>query len=135
MNDTYCETQNCVDRLLKEYKKHGQLIVAFDFDSTVAPYPSDSGQVTARVWRLLHACEKRKFHIVIYTASTPDRFDMMRAHLTERGITVASINENPFPLPFGDHGKLYFNILLDDRAGLQSACETLEAFFNQLQPD
>jgi hypothetical protein len=43
----------------------------------------------------------------------------------ENNITIASINENPIDLPFGNNGKIYYNILLDDRAGLGQALDTL----------
>lgn len=33
--DHYFDTQNCVDRLMADYRKHNNLIVGCDFDDTV----------------------------------------------------------------------------------------------------
>jgi hypothetical protein len=41
-------------------------------------------------------------------------------------LVIDSINENPINLPYGHHGKIYANIYLDDRAGLNEALNILE---------
>ncbi len=125
MSDPYLKEKNAVERLLKEYRKHPRLIVAVDFDDTVFDYHG-GGDNHERVLQLLRECKKHNFYIVVWTASDPSRFDEMKLFLSDRGIKIDSINENPIPLPFGNHKKIYYNILLDDRAGLRSAVDTLE---------
>lgn len=134
VNDPYLLNQNCVERLLREYHKHGKLIVAVDFDDTVFPF-NNSGNIHNRVFELLQECQKREFYIVLFTASSPDRFDMMRDYMKYRGIIISSINSNPIPLPFGHNGKIYYNIFLDDRAGLGQSCDVLAAFLAQIWSD
>lgn len=128
MTDPYLITSQCAKRLLKEYERHPKLILAVDYDSTVFPYghPDDTHE---HVLSLVKEAQRRGFYIVLFTASAPERFPAMRAFMAAQGITVDSINENPIPLPFGHHGKIYYNLLLDDRAGLGQACETLEYLF------
>jgi hypothetical protein len=41
------------------------------------------------------------------------------------GIRVDSINRNPIDIPYGNNSKIYANIFLDDRAGLEEAKEIL----------
>lgn len=131
MNDPYTDTDLCVNRLLREHSKHPRLIVACDFDDTVFPYHGGSS-THERVIRLLQRCSARDFHIVVFTASSPDRYPFMQTYLSERGIKVSSVNTNPISLPFGNHGKVYYNILLDDRAGLGQACDVLEGLMDRL---
>ena len=125
MSDPYLNQKNAVERLLNEYKKHKRLVVAVDFDDTVFDYHG-GGENHGKVLQLLRDCKKHNFYLVVWTASDPSRFHEMRVFLSDRGIHVDSINENPIPLPFGNHKKIYYNILLDDRAGLKSAVDTLE---------
>lgn len=125
MSDPYTTTLRCVNRLYREYKRHPRIIVACDFDDTVYPY-HDKSETHERVFSVLRECQKHNFYIVLWTASAPERFDFMKNFMNENGIKIDSINENPIPLPFGNNGKIYYNILLDDRAGLGSALDTLE---------
>ncbi len=125
MNDPFTTTSKCVERLLKEYNKHNRLIVAVDFDDTVFDYHS-GGSGHERVLNALRECKKLGFYLVVWTASDPSRFDEMKVFMHDRGIKIDSINENPIPLPFGNHKKIYYNILLDDRAGLGQSLDTLE---------
>jgi hypothetical protein len=118
------DTEVCMTRLFNEWKKHPRLIIACDFDDTAFPY-RDKDDTHYLVFNLLRECQKLGFYIVLWTASAPERHDFMRAFMRDRGIEVSSINVNPIPLPFGNHGKIYYNILLDDRAGLGQAYNIL----------
>ncbi len=125
LTDPFLSTDLCVQRLLDTWIKHGQILVALDFDDTVFPY-HDQTHIHPRVLQLVRDCAAEGALIMVYTASSPDRFAMMVEFLSERGIPVAAVNEHPFPMDYGNWGKLYYNILLDDKAGLLSAVETLE---------
>lgn len=132
MTDPFATTSKCVERLLKEYNKHNRLIVACDFDDTVFDYHG-GGDNHQRVLDLLHECKKLKFYVVIWTASDPSRFEEMRKYMQSEGIKIDAINENPIALPFGNHKKIYYNILLDDRAGLGQSLDTLETVINTIK--
>lgn len=119
--DTYFDQLRAIDRLYKEYLKHKSLLIAVDFDDTVFDF-HDEGTNHRLVLELLKECGELGFYITIYTASTPDRYNFMREYFAKDGIPVHSINKNPIEnLPYGHHGKIYYNIFLDDRAGLYSA--------------
>ena len=126
MESPYLSHRNCVKRLWKEYIKHKSLIVACDFDDTVWPFHNQA-DTHKLVLNLLKDCSDLGFHIVIYTASKPERFDFMRRTLENAGIRVASVNKNAFDLPYGNDGKIYYNILLCDRAGLASSFKILNS--------
>ncbi len=124
--DTYMNPAACVDRLWREYTKHGRLIVATDWDETCQAF--HGGTTHDMIIDLLRRCSALGFHIYIFTASNPERWPAMKAQAKEWGITVADgVNVNPVPLPFGNWGKPYWNCLLDDRAGLSAAYQTLLA--------
>lgn len=122
--DPYMNHDRCVQRLWNEYTKHGKLIVALDIDGTVFDYHAQD-DTYPRVIQLMRDCEALGFYIVVFTARGPDELPHAVDHVKSLGLTVASVNSNPFPLPYGNNGKPYYNILLDDRAGLASAYATL----------
>lgn len=125
MTDPYLNHAHCVARLIREWEKHGRLIVALDYDGTCRPFPESDEHTHELVLGLARECSDLGWHIVIWTASNPSRYPMMREHLAREGIKVASVNENPITLPFGLWGKIYYNVLLDDRAGLAAAYAAL----------
>jgi hypothetical protein len=125
LTDPFTEATACTVRLFSEWKRHPKLIVAVDFDSTVFDY-YQGGHSFQRVLDILRKCKLLGFYVVVFTAADPSRFEFMKNFLLDKGIEIDSINQNPIPLPYGNHGKIYYNILLDDRAGLSSALDTLE---------
>jgi hydroxymethylpyrimidine pyrophosphatase-like HAD family hydrolase len=132
MTDPFTSTSNIVKRLHKEYKKHPKLIIAVDFDDTVYDFHK-RGALHERAINVVKQCAALGFYVVLWTASAPERFDFMRTYMKDNGIHVDAINENPIKLPFGNNGKIYYNILLDDRAGLGQALDALEIFLDNIQ--
>lgn len=124
-SNPFLTTDACVSRLLKEYDKHKSLIIACDFDNTVYDYYNQDTDYTYIV-EILKQCSLLNFHIVIFTAADKDRWEGMQEYCQNLGFKVSSINKNPVELPFGHHGKIYYNLLLDDRAGLGQSLEILE---------
>lgn len=135
MPNPFLTLDGCVDRLVREYKKHGKLIICVDFDDTLfnfhsGDYTLEQNEIDHKqVLDLLRECKRRGFYVTIFTASVPTRWERMRKYCSDMGIEVDSINKNAIELPYGNHGKIYYNILLDDRAGLYAAVETLQKFF------
>ncbi len=134
LNDPYTFTDHCVARLWTEYQKHPRLIVAIDIDDTCFDFHSKN-RTYPRVIKLLLECEALGFYLVIFTARAPENIPHAVDYIKGLGLTVASVNTNPFPLPYGNNGKPYYNILLDDRAGLGQACETLSRLIAMIKRD
>lgn len=86
--DKYLIAEAAYERLKEEYFKYGNLIIAYDFDNTVYDYHN-----------------------------TGERYDFIRKYLQENDIPFDSINEDAPHISFTGR-KIYYNILLDDRAGL-----------------
>lgn len=108
-------------RLISEYERYKTLIVGFDFDNTVFDYHENGGDYS-EVIDLLRKCKKLNFILCLFTVG--DRLDWKYKVCSRLGITPDYINESP--IKFEGGGKPYFNILLDDRAGLESAYNTLK---------
>lgn len=134
MTDPFTSTSNIVKRLHKEYKKHPKLIIACDFDDTVYDFHK-LGTLHERAINVVKQCAALGFYVVLWTAAAPERFNFMKKHMQDNGIHVDAINENPIKLPFGNNGKIYYNILLDDRAGLGQALDALEIFLDNIWND
>ena len=130
--DPYLHVHDCAIRLFVEWQKHPQLIVAVDFDDTVFDFHL-SGSTHEKVIALLKRCQALGFYIVLFTASAPERHKFMNDHMLGQGIVLDSINKNPIPMPYGNHGKIYYNILLDDRAGLGQAYDTLTELLKMIE--
>lgn len=132
--DPFMDRDYCVQRLLKEYREHGKLIIAVDFDDTVFDFHS-AGHRYDRVIALLKRCQALGFYIVLFTGSHPDKYAMQIEYLILRGISIKHVNQNPIPLPFGNHGKMYYNCLLDDRAGLGHAYVILSSVVAEIEKE
>jgi hydroxymethylpyrimidine pyrophosphatase-like HAD family hydrolase len=111
-------------RLIKEWEQHGKLIVAYDFDGTVHDYHKE-GNKYDQVIELLRECKKLGCYLIVFSTSEPERHDFIKNYLDRWDIPYDAVNENMPGLPFKG-GKIYYNILLDDRAGLESAYYSLK---------
>lgn len=122
-NDYFIDDKNCSERLFHEWKKYGKLIVAYDYDNTVFDY-NHMGNKCERVIELLRECYRYGFYLTVFTSCNDDRMLEIKEYLESNNIPYDSINETPDYIPFRGR-KVYYNILLDDRAGLSSAYNTL----------
>jgi hypothetical protein len=123
VSDFFLDDKNCIDRLFEEWKKYGQLIVAYDYDSTVFDYYK-KGWKFKKVIELIRDCKRMGFHLTLFTSCNDDRMPEIKKYLADNDIPYHSINETPDYIPFRGR-KVYFNILLDDRAGLSSTYDQL----------
>jgi len=119
-----------LQRLVDEWVQHDRIIIAVDFDDTIFPFRLVTDQHEERIERtraLLRHCAAIGARIVIHTASASDRYGFIRDFCEAHGIHVEAINENLPGLKYGNSGKPYANIYLDDRAGLEAALDILGA--------
>jgi hypothetical protein len=133
MRNPYLTIEGCVDRLYKEYQKHPRLIVAVDHDDTVFDY-HNNGYDYSDTTDVLKRCQELNFYIVVFTGTPKEKWDDIFAFWDKQlGIPITCINRNPIKLPFGNDGKIYYNILLDDRGGLGQSIEILNRLINKIQ--
>lgn len=119
-----------IDRLVREWRKHGKLIIACDFDDTLKPYSLTDEENLFRMKRTLNIlkdCISTGAHVIIYTARRKDKFPEIEDWCKENELPIYGINVNVEGIPFGNDQKPYANIYLDDRAGVEYALMVLAA--------
>lgn len=126
MQHPYLSDEACIYRLVDEYKKYGSLVIAYDFDNCIFDYHS-KGHNYSEVIDLLRQSKELRFYMICFTAEQD--LQKVNSFLSENNIPVDSINENP-PFFKSNSRKIYFNLLLDDRAGLFSAYIQLKETIN-----
>lgn len=110
-------------RLVEQYQKNDKLIIAYDFDDTVSPYYSKSCFRAASAIRA--AKDHLNAYLIVYTCNADH--EKIKKYLNDNNIPWDAINENaPFIHFCDEKSKLYYNLLLDDKAGLHQAIEDLE---------
>jgi hypothetical protein len=130
----FCDTNKSSVRLYNVWAKHKKLIVAVDFDDTLKPFTKiEDNEDYEEVWSVLRKCNELGFYVVLFTASVPQRYQMMLEWCAEKRIKIDSINSNPVPLKDGNNGKIYYNILLDDKAGLGQSLNILNQTFTRIR--
>ena len=111
------------NRLKEAYLEHDRLIIAYDIDDTVRPYKSKSCEETKKLIR--RAKEVLNPYFIIYTANPHNEKNIQ--FLNDENLPFDAINENvPEIGRYGDGLKIYYNLFLDDKAGLAEAYEALD---------
>lgn len=120
---------------MREWRLHKRLIVAVDFDDTVFDYHK-VGLDAMEVIQLLRECKQLGFYLILFTAAPKvDDWAVQRQYMRDIGCAVDTVNANVMELPFGNDGKPYFNIMLDDRAGLGQAYDVLTRVITLIQSE
>ena len=128
MEDRYLNDEETYNRLMIEYKKYDSLYVAFDFDNTVYDYHK-TGDTFPKLEELLIKCRRFNMKLILFTANEGEKLPEIINYCKERGYEPDYINDNPmFPTR-----KPYYNILLDDRAGLKSSYDILSKLLFQIE--
>lgn len=132
MKNPYLTVDGCVSRLYNEFKKHPKLIVACDHDDSVFDF-HNKGYDYSDTIEALKRCQQHDFFIVVFTGMPKEKWNDIFKFWDDLGIKITGINTNPIKLPFGNDGKIYFNILLDDRAGLGQSLEILNKLIDKIE--
>ncbi len=122
--DPYKNFNRSYERLKSEFEQHGRLIIAVDFDDTVYNTHNHDGWCYLGVIQTLIRW-KDHAEIIAWTASLPERYDLIRSVFNAFGITLSGINVNAQGIE--QRGpKIYANVYLDDRTfGLGEALKAL----------
>lgn len=121
-----------LSKLITAYSKHNSLIVGVDFDDTIFPFSKSEENVERcrRVVNLLLSLKQEMgVDLVLCLYSVADAQSLVyKEHIMDLyGLKPQYINEGPIDSHWGSK-KPFFNILLDDKTGLNDSMKTLEAF-------
>lgn len=121
--DDSLEDDFLYERLVKAQDEHERLIIAYDIDDTVRPYKSKSCDMVKDLIRRAETLLNPYF--IVFTAN-PHKEENI-AFLEAEGLPYDAINENAdFIGRYGEGLKIYYNLLLDDKAGLKEAYDALD---------
>lgn len=130
MSDPFLSRQRVFNRLLNEYHKYGNIIIAYDFDYTVHNYRGEDYEYDL-VIELLQKWQPYA-KLVVFSASPEERYKYIRNYLEANDIPYDAINEDVLTEKREPTRKIYYNILLDDRAGLAEAYEILSDLYDTI---
>ena len=123
MDDDALKPSFLYDRLEEAYLEHNRLIIAYDLDDTVRPYKSLCCEKVKKLIR--RAKETLNPYFIVFTAN-PHHEENVK-FLTEENLPFDTINENiPTIGRYGSGLKIYYNLFLDDKAGLAEAYNALD---------
>lgn len=114
-----------LNRLISEWEQHGKIIIACDFDDTISPWRMHNSDFK-RVIEILKVAKNTGAYVVIFTACKPERHEEITKYCKDNGLEIDGINKTPIDLPYGNNAKIYANIFIDDRAGLNESLNILE---------
>jgi thiol-disulfide isomerase/thioredoxin len=114
-----------LERLEEEWRIHGKIIIACDYDDTISPWKMYNSDFK-RVFDVLITAKATGAYVVIFTACKPERYEEITKYCLENGLEIDGINKTPIDLPYGNNSKIYANVFIDDRAGLNEALNILE---------
>ena len=127
--DEFLKEDASFNRLLEEYKRYGSLYIGFDFDGTVHDYHK-TGASYELVRQLLRELKEINCKLICWTAYRDLTY--VKSFLEENNIPWDSINTGGIPLPW-ESNKVFFSVLLDDRAGLIQVYNDLNKLVKQIK--
>jgi hypothetical protein len=126
MKDRFFNMDVRVERLFKVYKEYNNLFVAFDFDHTVFDYDG-VGDTYPKVEAIIKRAAKYST-LILFTARENEKLEFAVNYCIEHGFAPDLVNENPVL----DTRKPYWNILLDDTAGLWESYQVLSKVLDKI---
>jgi predicted phosphatase len=127
----YSDTVSCVKRLVREWEEHRKLIIAYEFDNTVFD-THNIGDSFEEVVQELKEADKLGLILVLFTGRTEEKIEEAFTYLKEQRIPYHYVNESPENIPFKSK-KVFYNLLLDSRAGLGQALQTLRSLLAHIR--
>lgn len=114
-----------LERLEEEWRTYGKIIIACDYDDTISPWKMQNRDFK-RVFEVLKFAKETGAFVVIFTACKEDRYAEITKYCLDNGLEIDGINKTPIDLPYGNDKKIYANVFIDDRAGLNESLNILE---------
>lgn len=118
---------NCIKRLEKELNTYGNLVIGFDFDNTIFDVHNIGGNYKDII-DALKDCKSKGWTLCLFTSELDEKWLKWKVDFCKHyGIEPDYVNESPL---LKGTKKPFFSLLLDDRAGLQSAYIILKSVLN-----
>ena len=123
----FLDDDNFYNRLEYFYEKYGKIILAFDFDDTVYDCRK-FGRDYSEIINLIQAMRKYAY-LIVFTSRPESEYHIVETYLKENDIPYDVINDDAPQTPIERRcRKVYYHILLDDKAGLLTSYKALKKF-------
>ena len=123
----FLNDENFYNRLDYYYEKYGQIILAYDFDDTVYDC-RNLGRDYSELINLIRDM-KQFAYLIVFTARPEKEYDFVKQFLKENDVPFDTINDDAPQTPEDRRcRKIYYHILLDDKAGLTTPYNALKKF-------
>ena len=140
IKDRYFSTEECTNRLVRDFYKHNNIIIAVDYDNTLFDFMERgySTSIRSLMWRIApyfpHEKSEKdsRFTTILFTAREKESLEAAEVWCKEMRIRIDYVNESPV---MTEMRKPFYNILLDDKAGLGQAYEVLTNFLKVIDYD
>ena len=76
-DDPYLDNNLCVDRLVENWRQHGKIIIAFDFDNTIYDYYGKN-YTYSKVVQLLQECKNMGCVLILCTCCDESKFEFIK---------------------------------------------------------
>lgn len=120
----YYDEDKSVQRLISEWEAFGRIVIAVDFDNTI--YDSHNLGIDCEyIKEILSRCRQFGCYIIIWTAREQYEYYQVKDYLKQIDFDYDFINKD-IMRPNSTSPKMYYQILLDDRAGLTQSISILE---------
>lgn len=128
-----------INRLKTEYKKYGYLVIAYDFDDTVHalhnPVCESTIIPTINTIKRLEKIFHNTCTFIVFTCRPEEEYEYVKSFLNSRDIPYHYINENDPKINLKTSNKIFYNIFLEDRAGLQETIEILNKLCDDFEKE
>lgn len=129
LKDPYLDYNKSYNRIKEEYDRFKSIVVAYDFENCVFNQYSKPSHFDDIV-DLLKRLKENSCFLICFTTST--NLKLVRNYLEESKIPYDRINENP-PFYKCTSRKIYYNALLDSRAGMLQVYNQLATLCNEVE--
>lgn len=127
MGNIFYSDENIIDRLVHEYHTQDEFYIGFDFDDTILGY-HQNGYENIKLINLLKRANEKGLTLILFTVREGVYQEEALKYLESVEIYPKYVNENPYI----NSKKPFFNILLDDRCGLEQSVRCLEQFLKTI---
>lgn len=135
----FLTASNSQKRIIEDWINFDRLLVAVDFDSTLKPWKDFEGDHCDDVCQLIRELKEIGCFIILFTANKhPDKcLEWCEA----KNIPIDTVNENaPEAMEYflrqgydEPPRKLFWNVLIDDKSGLQQTYNELKTLIHLVQ--
>ena len=124
--------QFAADRLISEYAAHKNIIIGVDFDDTIDDSVHNRGNTSIPYIVYVLGKLQKEYNCTLCVWTANQNKDKVVNRWNELGLRIDYYNESPLSKKFPGP-KPYFNVLLDDRAGLDSSFWQVETLLRYLE--